>query len=31
MKDVHPLMWIASASFTLYFLLPLLQDHVSWI
>jgi len=30
-KDVHPLMWIASASFTLYFLVPLLQDHVSWI
>jgi AGZA family xanthine/uracil permease-like MFS transporter len=30
-KDVHPLMWAASAAFTLYFLVPLLQDHVSWI
>src|SRR5581483_790485 len=30
-KDVHPLMWVASAAFTLYFLVPLLQDHVSWI
>jgi len=30
-KDVHPLMWIASAAFALYFLVPLLQDHVSWI
>jgi AGZA family xanthine/uracil permease-like MFS transporter len=30
-RDVHPLMWIASAAFTLYFLVPLLQDHVSWI
>jgi adenine/guanine/hypoxanthine permease len=30
-KEVHPLMWITSAAFTLYFLVPLLQDHVSWI
>jgi AGZA family xanthine/uracil permease-like MFS transporter len=30
-KDVHPLMWATSAAFTLYFLVPLLQDHVSWI
>ncbi len=30
-RDVHPLMWVASAAFTLYFLVPLLQDHVSWI
>jgi AGZA family xanthine/uracil permease-like MFS transporter len=28
---VHPLMWVAAAAFTLYFLVPLLQDHVSWI
>jgi len=30
-KDVHLLMWATSAAFTLYFLVPLLQDHVSWI
>jgi adenine/guanine/hypoxanthine permease len=30
-KDVHPLMWAASAAFTLYFLVPLLQDHLSWV
>ena len=30
-KDIHPLMWIASGAFALYFLVPLLQDHVSWI
>jgi AGZA family xanthine/uracil permease-like MFS transporter len=30
-RDVHPLMWVASAAFTLYFLVPLLQDHISWI
>ena len=30
-KDVHPLMWVASAAFTLYFFVPLLQDHLSWI
>lgn len=30
-RDVHPLMWVASLAFTLYFLVPLLQDHVSWI
>src|SRR3954449_11986576 len=30
-KDVHPLMWAVSAAFTLYFFVPLLQDHVSWI
>jgi hypothetical protein len=28
---VHPLMWIVSAAFALYFFVPLLQDHVSWI
>jgi AGZA family xanthine/uracil permease-like MFS transporter len=30
-KDVHILMWGVSAAFTLYFFVPLLQDHVSWI
>ena len=30
-RDVHPLMWAASAAFTLYFLVPLLQDHLSWV
>jgi len=30
-KDVHPLMWLISAAFLLYFLVPLLQDHLSWI
>jgi AGZA family xanthine/uracil permease-like MFS transporter len=30
-RDVHPLMWGVAAAFTLYFLVPLLQDNVSWI
>jgi AGZA family xanthine/uracil permease-like MFS transporter len=30
-KDVHILMWGVSAAFTLYFFVPLLQDHLSWI
>jgi AGZA family xanthine/uracil permease-like MFS transporter len=30
-KDIHPLMWAVSAAFTLYFFVPLLQDHLSWI
>jgi AGZA family xanthine/uracil permease-like MFS transporter len=30
-KDVHVLMWAVSAAFTLYFFVPLLQDHLSWI
>jgi AGZA family xanthine/uracil permease-like MFS transporter len=30
-KDVHTLMWGVSAAFTLYFFVPLLQDHLSWI
>jgi AGZA family xanthine/uracil permease-like MFS transporter len=30
-KDVHILMWAVSAAFTLYFFVPLLQDHLSWI
>jgi hypothetical protein len=24
-------MWVVSAAFTLYFFVPLLQDHLSWI
>jgi adenine/guanine/hypoxanthine permease len=30
-RDVHPLMWVVSGAFTLYFLVPLLQDHLSWV
>ncbi len=30
-RKVHPFMWVVSAAFTLYFLVPLLQDHISWI
>jgi xanthine/uracil/vitamin C permease (AzgA family) len=30
-RDVHPLMWAVSAAFALYFFVPLLQDHLSWI
>ena len=30
-KDVHPFMWIASAIFVLYFLVPFLQDTFDWI
>jgi AGZA family xanthine/uracil permease-like MFS transporter len=30
-KDIHPLMWIAAGAFTFYFVVPLLQDHISWI
>ena len=30
-KDVHPFMWLASAAFLLYFLVPLLQDTFDWI
>jgi AGZA family xanthine/uracil permease-like MFS transporter len=29
-KRVHPFMWVVSAAFVLYFLVPLLQQHVSW-
>jgi hypothetical protein len=28
---VHPFMWVASAAFALYFLVPLLQDTFDWI
>jgi AGZA family xanthine/uracil permease-like MFS transporter len=30
-QRVHPLMWGVAGAFALYFLVPLLQDHVSWI
>jgi adenine/guanine/hypoxanthine permease len=30
-KDIHPFMWIASAAFLLYFLVPFLQETFSWI
>jgi adenine/guanine/hypoxanthine permease len=30
-KDVHPFMWLASAAFLLYFLVPFLQDTFDWI
>jgi AGZA family xanthine/uracil permease-like MFS transporter len=30
-KDIHPFMWIASAAFLLYFLIPFLQDTFDWI
>jgi len=27
-KQIHPFMWIVSAAFVLYFLVPVLQRHV---
>lgn len=30
-KRIHPFMWLATLAFVLYFLVPLLQDHLSWI
>ena len=30
-RDIHPFMWIASAAFLLYFLVPFLQDTFDWI
>ena len=30
-RDIHPFMWIASAAFSLYFLIPFLQDTFDWI
>ena len=30
-RDVHPFMWVASAAFLLYFLVPFLQQQFSWI
>ena len=29
-KRIHPFMWVVSAAFVLYFLVPLLQQQVSW-
>jgi adenine/guanine/hypoxanthine permease len=29
-KRIHPVMWIVTAAFVLYFLVPFLQQHVSW-
>jgi AGZA family xanthine/uracil permease-like MFS transporter len=30
-RQVHPLMWVTSAAFALYFLVPILQQEFSWI
>jgi AGZA family xanthine/uracil permease-like MFS transporter len=30
-RDIHPFMWIASAAFLLYFLVPILQETFDWI
>ena len=30
-RKVHPLMYAVAAAFTLFFLVPLLQDHLSWV
>ena len=30
-REVHPFMWLASAFFGLYFLVPVLQDNFGWI
>jgi adenine/guanine/hypoxanthine permease len=30
-RRVHPFMYVAAGAFALYFLVPLLQDHLSWI
>ncbi|HJU36294.1 MAG TPA: NCS2 family permease [Gaiellaceae bacterium] len=29
-KRIHPFMWVVTGAFVLYFLVPLLQQHVSW-
>jgi AGZA family xanthine/uracil permease-like MFS transporter len=29
-KRIHPFMWVVSGAFVLYFLVPLLQQQVSW-
>jgi len=29
-KRIHPVMWIVTVAFILYFLVPVLQQHVSW-
>jgi AGZA family xanthine/uracil permease-like MFS transporter len=30
-RQVHPLMWAASGAFALYFLVPIMQQELSWI
>jgi AGZA family xanthine/uracil permease-like MFS transporter len=30
-RTVHPFMFVAAGAFTLYFLVPLLQDNLSWV
>jgi AGZA family xanthine/uracil permease-like MFS transporter len=30
-RRVHPFMYVAAGAFALYFLVPLLQDHLSWV
>ena len=30
-RKVHPLMYAVAAAFALFFLVPLLQDHLSWV
>jgi AGZA family xanthine/uracil permease-like MFS transporter len=30
-RKIHPLMLLTAGAFLLYFLVPLLQDHISWI
>jgi AGZA family xanthine/uracil permease-like MFS transporter len=30
-REIHPFMWVASAVFALYFLVPFLQDNFDWI
>ena len=31
LREIHPFMWIASAAFLLYFLVPILQETFDWI
>ena len=30
-RKVHPLLYIVAGLFTLYFLVPLAQDNLSWV
>ncbi len=29
-RRIHPFMWVVSGAFVLYFLVPVLQQHISW-
>ncbi|HLZ48204.1 MAG TPA: NCS2 family permease [Candidatus Limnocylindria bacterium] len=29
-RRIHPFMWVAAGAFVLYFLVPVLQQHISW-